>query len=129
MKFSTLLFPVLAAVAMAAPAPAEGNAIVARNDQVLGAEAGSLNDLFKVEGDVLVGPDGYFDKDGFHPGEYKAAAKRELDERVFLSKGLHILGPGWRVRYGVLIGPNAWWDHAGYHWGPYPYHRGWRGWY
>ncbi|BEJ15005.1 hypothetical protein CspHIS471_0407720 [Cutaneotrichosporon sp. HIS471] len=120
MKISTILLP-LVAVAYAAPTDLE-----ARNN-ALGPDGGSLNELFRVEGDVLIGPGGYFDKDGFHPEAYKGAQKREHEERQFRGDGLRVLGPGWQVRYGVLIGPNAWWGPSGWHWGRYPYGP-WYGW-
>lgn len=140
MKVSTILLPVLAAVAYAAPA------LQARDDNPLGTQGGSLNQLFRVEGDVVIGPGGYFDKNGFHPEEYKGGAKRDaepdphsaptehderdLDERTFWrGPAFNVLGSGWRCRWGVLIGPNAWWGPTGWHWGRFPYGPDYGWWY
>ncbi|GMK56844.1 hypothetical protein CspeluHIS016_0306840 [Cutaneotrichosporon spelunceum] len=133
MKVSALLFPVLAAVTYAAPANIDDRELEGRADGALGPAGGSLNELFRVEGDVLVGPGGYYDKDGFHPSQYKKPGKRdaapENEERQYYRyDGLRVLGPGWRVRYGVLIGPNAWWGPDGWHWGHYPYGPGYFWW-
>jgi hypothetical protein len=134
MKLSTLLLPVLAAVAYAAP-------VNERDDPApLGDAGGSLNELFRVENGVVIGPGGYFDKNGFHPEEYKGQQgkrdaytapeheERDVEERVWLGPAFRVFGPRWRVRYGVLIGPNAWWGPSGFHYGRYPYGPYYRWW-
>lgn len=112
-KLALLVVPLLA---IAAPTELES-----RGDNTpLGKQAGYLNELFEIKGDVIIGPGGWYDKDGFHPGEYtapagNAAGKREVkeehEERLFglilglLIKGRasRIWGNGWAQWGGCVI--------------------------
>lgn len=102
----------------------DDSAVTARggDNSPLGAAAGGLNDLFEVQGDVLIGPGGWMDKSGnFHEGEYTGASKRDADgltepqeERTFgLLLGALIGGKGgsffhgWRRWSGCLIRPGG----------------------
>ncbi|BEJ15720.1 hypothetical protein CspHIS471_0503250 [Cutaneotrichosporon sp. HIS471] len=97
MKISALILPFLA-LAMAAPSPGRGQAV--SGDDV----PTDLKGAFRIVGDVVVGPGGYFDSTGFHEGEYHG--KRELEERFFLTWKLLKL-KGWKFGHGGLNPPGG----------------------
>ncbi|BEI84908.1 hypothetical protein CcaverHIS002_0503090 [Cutaneotrichosporon cavernicola] len=97
MKISALILPFLA-LAMAAPSPGRGHAV--SGDDV----PADLKGVFRIVGDVVVGPGGYFDSTGFHEGEYHG--KRELEARFLLTWKLLKL-KGWKFGHGGLNPPGG----------------------